>query len=165
MDKAYFDLIRKAQAEGDPVATYQKAIRGRLCVSAIDPFSGNPTNIILAGDPRDASTDKENITMVLWTDFEHDYFRRTNKLLLQHGYLVPAKPPEDKTVSVNEISDEELTAILEQPFFSLKSFLDKVTSDVPVARALNIAKDMNKAVGTINVITERLSELQRSDIS
>jgi len=79
--------------------------------------------------------------------------------------LVPAKPPEDKTVSVNEISDEELTAILEQPFFSLKSFLDKVTSDVPVARALNIAKDMNKAVGTINVITERLSELQRSDIS
>jgi len=82
VDKAYFDLIRKAQAEGDPVATYQKAIRGRLCVSAIDPFSGNPTNIILAGDPRDASTDKENITMVLWTDFEHDYFRRTNKLLL-----------------------------------------------------------------------------------
>ena len=104
---------------------------------------------------------EDDITVTLWTEMAHDYFRRQNQVLLQAGYITPFnKEVKDVPASVNEISDEELTNILNKKFFAMKSFLDKVTSPIPVMSLLRLAEDMNRPVGTINAIKAKLSELQ-----
>lgn len=160
MNKAFFDTVQKAQADGEPVAVYRKAIVGKVVVSAIDIYSGDPVDLVLAGNPFDSNEDREDYVIVLWTDFEHDYFRRANKQLFKIGYIVPTTLLETEEKSINEITDAELEEILSKPFFSLRAFLEKVTSDVPVRRILHMAEEQNKTVGTIDAIKARLSELQ-----
>lgn len=160
-NKTFFDTIRAAQAVGEPVALYKKGILGIVCVSVVDPFSGSPKELLLKGNPEDPATDIDDISVVFWTDFEHEYFRRANKPLLEKGYMVPftksGPPPEP---SVNEVSDEVLKEALEKKFFAVKALLDRFTSPAPVMRMLHMAEDMNKQVGTLNAIKKRLSELQ-----
>lgn len=160
MDKDYFDTVRAAQATGEPVAVYTKGIIGKVGAMVVNPLTGKPEDMILQGVP--GKDNPEDYTITIWTEFEHTYFRKANRILLEGGYLIPAKPLEKEEVSVNEISDEDLREILSQKFFSLKAFLNKVTSEVPVQRALRMAEEMNKAVGTIDAIKKKLSEMQRS---
>ena len=163
MDKTFFDAVRKAQAEGKPVASYIKGVRGIVHVNVIDTFNGAPTVLTLKGDPHDDSTDIDDITLFLWTQFEYDYFRKANKLLLEEGMLAPYTRETVEKLSVNEISDDELETALKKKFFAVRALLNKFTSPAPVIRLLHMAEDMNKPVGTINAIQVRLSELQKID--
>jgi len=162
LNATYYDVVAKARAEGaEPIARYKKAIVGQVCVSIIDPFTGAPVDIILKGKEGIQGVLEDDITVTLWTEMAHDYFRRANQVLLQAGYITPFnKEIASIPASVNEVSDEELVEILEQKFFTMKSFLDKVTSPIPVMSLLRLAEDMNRPVGTINAIKEKLSELQ-----
>jgi len=121
VDRYFFDSMRKAQEEGDPIARYIKAI---------------------------SDTEIEDITITLWTDMGHEYFRRANKILIQRGYIAPYTAEVVEEISVNEIEDAVLV-------------LKKFTSPVPVMRMLRLAQELNKPVGTISAIQKRLSELQR----
>jgi len=158
-DKSYFDLVRQAQADGKPVAKYIKAILGRVGVTVIDPFTGQPTDIVLTGDPADEKA-REDIIVTLWTQFEHEYFRRTNRLLLERGALAPFTEEIVHEISVNEVSDDVLRDALGKPFMAVKHLLEKFTSPAPVMRLLNMALEMNRPAGTVNAIKKRLSELQ-----
>jgi hypothetical protein len=162
LNATYYDIVAKARAGGtEPVARYKKVIVGQVCVSIIDPFTGAPVDRILKGKEGDPNVFEDDITVTMWTEMDHDYFRRANQVLLQAGYITPCnKEIPDVPTSVNEISDGELIEVLNKKFFAMKSLLDKVTSPIPVMRLLQLAEDMNRPVGTINVIKERLSELQ-----
>lgn len=162
-DKNFFDTVRKAQAKGEPVATYIKPITAKVAISIIDPFDGRPTDIILKGDPADPEVDEEDIIIELWTDFEHEYFRRANKLQLDRGYIAPFTKEIKEEISVNEITDEELRDVLGKPYFAWKNQLDEFTSPIPVKRMLKIAEEMNRPIKTINTIKERLSNMQRTN--
>lgn len=161
VDRYFFDSMRAAQEEGEPVARYIKGIVGRVCVSVIDPFSAQPTDILLTGDPRHPDTDVEAITVTLWTDMGHEYFRRANKILLQRGFMVPYTAEIVEELSVNEVSDDVLIDALKKKYFATAALLKKFTSPVPVMRMLQLAQDLNKPIGTISAIQKRLSELQR----
>lgn len=161
VNKILYDSISKAQAGGEPVARYIKAILGQVCVNVIDTFTGLPKDIILKGDPTTCNI--EDIVVTMWTDMENDYFRRINKILITQGYIAPYSEEIIEEMSVNEVEDEVLKEALRKPFFSIKALLDKFTSPVPVMRMLNLAKEMNKPVGTITAITRRLSALQATD--
>lgn len=162
-DKAYFDTVRKAQAEGDAVATYIKPITAKVVVRVIDPFEGKPTDLVLKGDPANPETDKEDIIIKCWTDYENEYFRRVNKDLLERGLIAPYTEKVKKEISVNEITEEELRDLLQQPYFAWKTKLDEFTSPIPVKRMLRIAEELNRPIKTINTIKEKLSGLQQSD--
>jgi len=163
IDKNYFDSVRKAQAEGDPLAGYIKGVKGIVHVNTIDTFNGAPVVLTLKGDPVDKNTDVDDITIFLWTQFELDYFRRANKTILAEGILAPYTKETIEAISVNEVSDEELEIALKKKFFAVRSLLNKFTSPAPVVRLLHLAQDMNKPVGTIAAIQNRLSELQKID--
>ena len=161
LDKTYFDSVRRAQAKGKPLAGYIKGVKGIVHVNAIDTFNGTPTVLTLKGDPADKTVDIDDITIFLWTQFEYDYFRRANKVLLAEGILAPYTKETVEAISVNEVSDEELETELKKKFFACRALLRKFTSPAPVLRMLHIAEDLNKPVGTINAIKVRLSELQK----
>jgi len=161
LDKTYFDSVRKAQAEGEPLAGYIKGVKGIVHVNTIDTFNGTPVVLTLKGDPADKSVDIDNITIFLWTQFELDYFRRANKVILAEGLLAPYTKEVLAEISVNEVSDKELETALKKKFFATRALLNKFTSPAPVLRMLHIAEDLNKPVGTISAIQKRLSELQK----
>jgi len=156
--KIYYDALQKARATGQPVAKYVKTIVGKVCVKVIDQFTGSPTELILAGEP--GKVPIEDIVLTFWTDFEHEFFRRANKPLLDRGDIAPFTEEIEEKISVNEISDAELEEALKKKFFAVKALLDKFTSPVPVERMLRLAKEMNVSVGVVGRIEERLSELQ-----
>jgi len=162
-DKAYFDTVRKAQAEGEPVAEYIKPITAKVVVKVIDPFEGKPTEIILKGDPTDPTVDKEDIIIQCWTDYENEYFRRANKEMLKRGLIAPHTEEIIEEISVNEVSEKKLRELLQKPYFAWKTKLDTFTSPIPVKRMLKIAEELNRPIGTINTIKERLSELQQNN--
>lgn len=161
LDKTYFDSVRRAQSEGAPLAGYIKGVKGIVHVNTIDTFNGTPVVITLKGDPVDKTVDVDDITIFLWTKFELDYFRKANKTILAEGILAPYTKETIEKISVNEVSDEELEAALKKKFFAVRALLNKFTSPAPVVRLLHMAEDLNRPVGTISAIQNRLSELQK----
>ena len=157
------EIQRKAIA-GEVKEQYVKACRGRLAVQRIDPFTGREETLILKGDVTDPKADKEGYVVHLYTDLDAQWFKRANRTLIERGLIVPDTPKVREAFLVNSISDAEIEQILSEPFFSLKSKLDKFTSSVPVERILRKAKEMDKTVGFINAIEKRLSELQELEI-
>jgi hypothetical protein len=115
----------------------------------------------LKGDPVDKSVDIDDITIFLWTQFELDYFRRANKVILAEGILAPYTKEILVEISINEISDEDLEIALKKKFFAVRALLNKFTSPAPVIRLLHMAEDMNRPVGTISAIQKKLSDLQK----
>lgn len=160
LHRALFDSYMKAQESGIPAARYIKTIVGKVVVTVVDPFSGQPSEIVLQGKPAKENLDRVVIT--LWTPFEHEFFRRTNKILLDSGVIAPYTEEIIEEISVNEISDEEIKDILSKKYFALMNLLSRVTSPEVVKRILRIAEEENKQIGTINKIKERLSELQKT---
>jgi len=161
VDRYFYESMSKARAEGEPVAIYIKAIVGRVCVTIIDPFSGLPKDILLTGDPAHSDTDIEDITVTLWTEMGHEFFRRQNKVLIQRGYIAPYTVEIVEEISVNEIEDTEIIEALKKKYFATAALLKRFTSPVPVMRMLRLAQELNKPIGTISAIQKRLSELQR----
>lgn len=159
----FFEVYRRAMEKGDPVARYIKPIVGAVCVSIIDPFSGMPTDVMLIGNPADPDVDREDITVTCWTDYENEWFRSSNRLQLSKGHVAPYTEKIEQEISINEISDEEIKALLEQPYFAWNTRLEEFTSAVPVRRFLRIATEENRPVRTIEIIQDKLSRLQRGE--
>lgn len=158
------DILERMQEE-KPIAVYAKAIVGKLGVILFNPLTGTTEERILKGDPRDPSTNIDDITVKFWTNQALMFFKNMNRRSIEKGYLVPYNPDEvdSEFVSVNAVTDEEIRDILSQPYFTLDNKLKEFTSPVPVERILRIAEEMNRPIGTINRIKERLVELQQTD--
>lgn len=151
------EIFSKMQ-EGTPLLSYKKTILGQVGVHVLNPFTGQPEDRILKGDPK---TNDDGCIVDLWSNAEVIYFQRANKRHFETGNLIEHKrstfTPEK---SVNEITDEEIVAILNSRFFSLQNKINEFTSPAPVHRFLNIAKEMEKSEKIIKAIEARLSELE-----
>ena len=157
--------IQRKAISGEVKEQYVKACVGRLAIQRIDPFTGREETVILKGDITDSEVDKDDITVLLYTDLDAEWFRRANKKLIERGLLVPDTTKVREAFLINSISDDEIEKVLSEPFFSLKAKLDKFTSPIPVDRILRKAKLMNKTIGTVNAIEARLSELQEAEVT
>jgi hypothetical protein len=153
-----------AMQVGKPYRKYQKTILGKVFVTVLNPFSGQPEGIVIEGDPS-LPEDQEKITVCTWNVKEDVFFRRMNVTHFTSGNLreipIPELPEEDiRPKSVNEISDEEILDLLNKPFLALKNRLNKFTAPAPAFRILKKAEDMEKSEKILDAIRARLSELE-----
>lgn len=158
------EVLEKMQSD-EPLAVYIKTIIGKLGVIIVNPTTMRQEERILKGDPRSKKSDIEDLVVKLWTKGTHTYFKNANKRLLEEGKLVPYdyKSGKQEVNLSNAIKDSEIEEILSQPFFTLKNRLEEVTSSVTVERFLRIAEELNRPIGTVNHIREKLHELQKAE--
>jgi len=143
---------------GVPVASFKKTILGQVGVHVLNPWTGQPEDRILKGDPK---TNDEGCIVDLWSKAEEMYFTRANKRHFETGNLMRfEKGQMVKEKSVNEITDGEIVNILNDRFFVLQAKLNTFTSPAPVHRFLNAAREMEKSEKIIQHIEARLSELE-----
>lgn len=154
--------IQERALKGEVYSRYIKAVRSKVAVYTIDPFTGRETILVLKGDI-ERDKDVENAVVSLYTNYDVKFFERRNRKMIESGVLVPYNPEMEEMMRINAITDEKLREALDKKFFAIKALLDKFTSPVPVERTLRMAEDMNKTIGTINAIKARLSTLQQNE--
>lgn len=147
-----------------PFASYIKTILGQVYVTVLSPYSGKPEGVILSGNPRNQK-EIDGCIVDVWNQKEDMYFQKVNATHLTMGYLVKytrplTKAPPTEEEIVNNMSDDEMKAILKEKFFVLQNKVNKMTSVAPVYRLLEIAKEMEKSNKIIAYLEGKLAELQ-----
>lgn len=155
-----------AMQDGKPYSVYKKSILGQVYVQAINPFNGEPEGILLKGNHL---ANDENCFIQLWSVKEHEFFKRTNKLHIQKGYLIPVEVPKYvKTVDTytgidySQYTDEEIDSVLNSPFLSLRAHLNKSDSEPYALRILDRARVLEKSNKIVAAIQSRIEEIQLS---
>jgi hypothetical protein len=158
--------IYSAMQEGKPLRTYVKTILGKVAITVLNPFSGKPEGVILYGNPNDPDI-FEKYSVQVWSPKEDEFFKRMNASHFRSGNLRALEDtelPKPVKRSVNEITDDEIVAVLNKPFLALKNKLDKFSSVAPVYRVLKRAEDMEKSEKILDAIRARLAELELESI-
>lgn len=143
---------------GEPIMSYRKTILGKVFVNVWDSFSESPEGVLLFGEK-----DSDTAIYDIWNTRELRYFELRNKKLLETGYIIPHVRKQEEDVAEHNkesLSDEQLTKILNDKFFSLRSFLTDVESVPVIYRLLMLAEDMSKPAKTIDFIKSKLAEVQ-----
>jgi hypothetical protein len=153
-----------AMQTGFPYKMYKKTILGKVAITVLNPFSGQPEGVILQGDPA-SPQDQEKITVNVWNAKEDVFFKRLNKTHFDAGNLTEVSVPRPEQIveaprSVNDITDEEIFELLSKPFLALKNKLNKFTTSAPVSRILREAEALEKSEKILNVLRARISELE-----
>lgn len=152
--------IMAAQQSGEPLRTYRKAITGKVAVRVLNPFSGEPAEAIIYGEPNKAASAELEIN--LWTPTELKYFETYNRGLIQSGTLVVVSKRSDHPLNtINAQDDDALRDLVTSPFLRLKKVLGEITSETTLQRALVIAEEENRSAKVLGLIKERLADLQQ----
>lgn len=150
---------------GEPYKTYKKTTLGRVAVLIINPFTGEPDEEILSGDP---SKNEEGCFIHMWSDKEDAYFKRANFKHLQRGNLISIESKNinepSKEELANVFTDDELKKLLNSRFLTLQSALNKMTSATPVYRLITFAKELEKSEKIIKVLEARVAELEGFEV-
>jgi hypothetical protein len=149
-----------AMSEGKPLKRYIKTILGKVYVTTLNPFDGKPQPIQLYGEPQPGNG---NAIIAIWSTKEDMFFKEMNKSHFAAGnvrLLDEKETKEEQPRSVNEISDDEITDILNKPFLALKNRMNKFTAPAPVYRFLMKAEEMEKSEKITGAIKARLSEME-----
>jgi uncharacterized FlaG/YvyC family protein len=164
-EDAPFDLSILEKMQSDkPVAAYVKTTIGRVGVILLNPLNNRREERILQGDPRDSKTNRDDMTVKLYDERSHVFFKNMNKKLVESGVLAIDNNVGLPVIDLkNAITDEEIDEILEQPYFTLMNRLREFTSSFPIERVLRRALELNKTIKTLERIKERLAELQREE--
>jgi hypothetical protein len=159
LDSSTFSLMQT----GEPYKSYIKTILAKVYVTVLNPFSNEPEGRILSGNPR---AKDENSIIDTWNEKEDVFFKRMNKRHLESGtVIVYRRLPEVVEVSPNEVTDEEITTLLNSKFLALQNKVNKMTSVAPVFRVLTIAKELEKSEKIIKFLEGKISELQLKEYS
>ena len=148
-----------AMQEGKPYRTYKKTILGKVYLSLLDPFSGNPTGLLLSGDPR---KNEESSIVDVWSEREDLFLKRQNKLHFERGIIVSFTRPEteERVRVIEEYSDEELKELINSQFMKLQHAINKTESEIVLTRMIDLAKELDKSDKIVSAIEKRLSEIQ-----
>jgi hypothetical protein len=147
--------------DGKPFATYRKTILGKVCVSVLNPFDGQPILIILEGDPK--KSDKAFIDT--WNEREDLFFRRQNARLFEIGSIIADKKLEvEIKKTIEQFTDDELRKVINTPYLGFKAAIEKLESEATLYRILMLAKEMEKSNKIVKAIESRLSFIQLKDL-
>jgi len=155
-----------AMQTGDPHKVYKKTILGKVFVQILNPFDGTPEGIILEGNP---NKDDDECFVQLWSEKEHQFFKKMNKKHLTNGFLVPVsiekftKEKKPKGIDYSSFTDEDIEKIVNSRFLALRAHLNKVDSEAHIYRLLSKAEELEKSSGIVNAIKGRIAELQSYD--
>lgn len=164
---SYEREVYSAMAEDKPLVTYVKTIVGKVHLTVLDPFSGKPKPVTLAGSP--AANNPKAIVQI-WSTKDDLFFRQMNREHLDAGNLKSLSAKEEvarkeEVPSPNTISDDEITDILNKPFLALKNKLNSFTSPAPVYRFERLAEELEKSEKILEAIRARASELELGEES
>jgi hypothetical protein len=90
------------------------------------------------------------------------FFLKQNKAALVHGYLIEISDYETTLDKVNAVTDGELKDMLKLHYMKLKTRIDQFTSVVPLQRLLELAKDADKPIKTVQMIEAAIAKLEAS---
>jgi hypothetical protein len=156
--------IYSAMQTGKPYKTYKKTVLGRVYVSAIDPFSSQPTGIMLYGDPKRGD---ESCFIDMWNERDDLFFRRQNKTHFDSGYIIETVRAVKEVVEapIEQATDSQLKDIINLRFLGLQAKLNKIDSEAVLLRMVDIAREIEKSEKIVNAIEARLSEVQKLPVS
>lgn len=137
---------------------WKKAIKGSVGGRVLNK-KGDEIEFLLKGDPNDPENDA---AVEIFDEDGEKHFKRANKSAIKNGYLLEISDNPVLLDSTNAVSDGYLKDLLKQPFFKMKKEVANFTSQVPVARLLEIAMEENRPVKTIEFLQETLDGLQKS---
>ena len=149
---------------GKTFKTYKKAVLGRVYVSAIDPFTEQPTGVMLYGDPKRSD---ESCFIDMWSERDDLFFRKMNKVHFDSGYIIETvrKEKEVVEISIEQYSDEQLKEVVNLKFFALQARLNKVVNEAVLYRMLDLANEMEKSEKIIRAIEARLTEINELSLT
>ena len=159
--------LYSAMSEGKPIKRYMKTILGKVYVTTLNPFdNGKPQPIELYGEPRPGNS---RAVVEIWSSKEDRFFLKVNEAHFKAGNLRLLEEQDIEKVvkepkSPNEISDEEITEILNKPFLALKNKLNQFTSPAPVYRFLLRAEELEKSKKITDAIKARHAELEFGNV-
>ncbi|HEC63691.1 hypothetical protein LCGC14_0482830 [marine sediment metagenome] len=148
-----------AMQEGKPLKRYRKTILGKVCVLVLNPFSGEPEEIILEGNPNNQAH-LDDLVVDIWDVQQDQFFLRFNKTHFQSGTIEEFDKVVVEQASPNVISDDDIREALDKPFLALKALLNKFSEVIPVYRVLTLAEEMEKSEKILNAIRARATELE-----
>lgn len=153
----------EAMTAGKPYKTYKKTILGKVYVHVLSMLTGTPTpeGIILEGDPR---KNDPNSMIDIWSKMEDYFFRKMNKRHLADRVIVEFSKKDEvkKEKTVDDMTDEELKAVIVKPFYSIKAILDKTNSIATLFTIRNLAEELEKSEKVMKAIDSRISEVQEA---
>lgn len=156
MDSTTFDVFAAMQEGKEPLARYTKTIVGKVHVTAIDPFSDKPVEVILEGP-----NNERKASIELWTNKYLLFFERVNYRHIQSGRLTKASTTTiSEPISPNQLSDEEIDALLNDKFLALKARVEKFTDIAPVHRFIVRARTLDKSEKIIKFLEEKASQIE-----
>jgi hypothetical protein len=154
--------VFEAMQEDNPVAIYKKVIPAKVRVWILNPFSGEAQEEILSGPPN-----SEGSFVKLWSTVEDQFFRRMNQAHLKSGYVIPASITKKGTPKVetevenpNTYSDNKLEEILNSRFLKFQSEIDKMTSEAPLIRLIELEESGRGSEKILEHLKSKLSEIQ-----
>jgi hypothetical protein len=146
---------------GKPAKTYRKTITAQLTVTVLNSFSHRPEILLLTGEGITATS-----VVKLWTTEEVAFFSKANVRAIETGSLMEYKSEDVPDIVMEKYadsSDEELEKILDSkatPWFALTKIVADISMEPVLIRLLNKARDLEKSDKVVNLITQRLSEVQ-----
>lgn len=152
-DKSMDVKVFSAMQEDTPVASYRKTILGKVFVNILDPFTGNPTGLILKGEPN-----SEDARVDVWTTKENLFLQRMNRKHFETGVLQKVDVRVSTPIGI-AYSDEELKDILNLVYISLKKRLVEMTDPATLQRMVSLADEMEKSVKIKEAVEGRLKEV------
>jgi hypothetical protein len=151
--------VFSAMQTGVPYKTYIKTVLGKVYVTILEPFSGQPTGYILEGNPR---RNNEGCILKIWSEPQDMFFRTTNKRYFENGTIIDYVAPveEEKEKPIESYTDDELKVVINQKYFALEKTLNNTKNEAVLFRMKTLAKEMEKSEKIVQAITARLSEVQ-----
>ncbi len=148
-----------AMQQGKPYSSFKKTILGKLFVKVLDPFSREPSNIILQGSGESGIIDT-------WSIEEDLYIKRSNPVHIKNGYLIQFTRKDDVVVedNFNNLSDDEMIDLLSSKFLALQAKVKKMTSVAPIFRMLEIARGLEKSEKIIKYLEGELARVQLAEL-
>lgn len=149
--------VFSAMQTGQPYKSYKKTILGKLSVTVLNPFNNEVNVVLLEGDSNNPDS-----VLDVWTEKEDAFFKRMNRRSLETGRIIPfvRKEEVESEPKVEQMSDEEIAALIKKPFLSLQTILNKTESEAFVFRILTAAREAEKSEKFISAIEARLGEIQ-----
>ena len=151
--------------DAKPFKTYIKTILGKVRIVILSPFSGEPEEVILEGNPR--AKNNESSLIDVYSNKEDMYFRRANSYHFKNGNIIEytrkGEPKISEDELANSLTDDQMRELLNSKFLSLQSKVNKMTSVAPVFRMRELAIEMDKSESYIKFLEGKLSELQQSE--
>lgn len=148
-----------------PVVTYKKTILGKVLVRALNPYNGEPDDLILSGDP-----EKSELAcyLPLWSEKEARFFESANRKHINNGLVTISTYPKSEEIkpSVNNLSDEEIEALVgpETKFMTLQNRVGRITSESTMYRFVRHAERLERPEKTLIFLRDKLSKLQSGDL-